>query len=124
GVTGVEATAAEVWAKGSGVCQDIAHVVLGALRFVGIPARYVSGYMHPETEPALGQTVEAESHAWVEWFSGSWVGFDPTNLAPIAGRHVLVARGRDYDDIAPIRGVYAGVGASKVFATVELTREH
>jgi transglutaminase-like putative cysteine protease len=123
GVTTVGATAAEAWEKGSGVCQDIAHVSLGAVRAVGIPARYVSGYMHPQPEPVTGVTVTAESHAWIEWFCGSWVGFDPTNLAPIASRHILVARGRDYDDIAPIRGVYAGTGDSCAFATVEITRE-
>ncbi|MDR3107729.1 MAG: transglutaminase family protein, partial [Bifidobacteriaceae bacterium] len=123
GVTTVGATAAEVWQKGSGVCQDITHVALGAIRAVGIPARYVSGYMHPEAEPQVGKTVVAESHAWIEWFSGSWVGFDPTNLQPIASRHILVARGRDYDDIAPIRGVYAGTGDTSTFVKVEITRE-
>ena len=63
------------------MCQDYAHLVLGALRHVGIPARYVSGYLHPRAEPGIGEEVIAESHAWVEWWLGEWVGNDPTNLA-------------------------------------------
>jgi transglutaminase-like putative cysteine protease len=122
GVTGVNSTAAEAWAAGKGVCQDITHIALGALRFAGIPARYVSGYLHPDRQPEVGKTVGAESHAWVEYFVGDWVGFDPTNLIPIEDRHLMVARGRDYDDIAPIRGVYSGEGASEMFVTVEITR--
>ncbi|MHA7984552.1 transglutaminase family protein [Rathayibacter sp. CAU 1779] len=121
GATGVHSAAAEAWEKRSGVCQDIVHVVLGALRAVGIPARYVSGYLHPDLEPRIGETVSAESHAWVEWFSGTWRGFDPTNLTEIGDRHVLVGRGRDYDDVAPIRGVYAGPGESEQFVSVQIT---
>ena len=79
GVTGVHSTAAEAWANRKGVCQDITHIVLGALRSVGIPARYVSGYLHPKPHAAIGETVTGESHAWVEWFCGDWRGFDPTN---------------------------------------------
>jgi transglutaminase-like putative cysteine protease len=123
GVTGVEATAAEAWAHRRGVCQDIAHIALGALRVVGIPARYVSGYMHPDAEPQVGETAAGESHAWVEWFAGTWTGFDPTNGVSVGDRHVLVGRGRDYDDVAPIRGVYSGTGTSEIFVTVEITRE-
>jgi transglutaminase-like putative cysteine protease len=78
GVTGVHSTATEAWAERKGVCQDIAHVALGALRSVGIPARYVSGYLHPDPDAAIGQTVIGESHAWVEWFAGEWRGYDPS----------------------------------------------
>jgi transglutaminase-like putative cysteine protease len=70
GVTGVHSTAAEAWAQRKGVCQDIAHLSLGALRAVGIPARYVSGYLHPKPNAGIGETVTGESHAWVEWFCG------------------------------------------------------
>ena len=108
GVTGVHSTAAEAWDERKGVCQDIAHVALGALRSVGIPARYVSGYLHPDADAAIGQTVIGESHAWVEWFAGDWRGYDPTNLAEVGELHVLVGRGRDYGDVPPLRGVYAG----------------
>ncbi|HEY0247306.1 MAG TPA: transglutaminase family protein [Gryllotalpicola sp.] len=123
GVTAVDDTAAEAWAARRGVCQDIVHVALGALRSVGIPARYVSGYLHPNPDAAIGETVVGESHAWVEWYCGAWRSWDPTNLIPIGDRHVYVGHGRDYDDIAPIRGVYAGAGAAATFVTVEITRE-
>ncbi len=123
GSTGVHTTAAEAWSQKKGVCQDIAHLAIGALRSVGIPARYVSGYLHPDPDAALGQTVVGESHAWVEWFCGDWRGFDPTNLIDIGDRHVAIGRGRDYNDVAPLRGVYAGQHASTLFVTVEITRE-
>jgi transglutaminase-like putative cysteine protease len=123
GVTGVTTTAAEAWEQKKGVCQDITHLTLGALRSVGIPARYVSGYLHPVPDAEIGQTVAGESHAWVEWFCGGWRGFDPTNLIEIGDRHVTVGRGRDYSDVAPLRGVYAGPFGSQLFVTVEITRE-
>ena len=123
GVTGVRTTATHAWETKSGVCQDIAHITLGALRTVGIPARYVSGYLQSKPDAALGETIVGESHAWVEWFTGDWFGYDPTNMLEIAERHVLIARGRDYRDVSPLRGVYAGAGANGVFVTVEITRE-
>ncbi|MCU1570207.1 MAG: transglutaminase [Naasia sp.] len=123
GVTGVGSTAREAWADRRGVCQDITHIALGAIRAAGIPARYVSGYLHPKADAAIGETVTGESHAWVEWFCGQWHGWDPTNLIPIGDRHVLVGRGRDYRDVAPLRGVYAGPFRSKLFVKVEITRE-
>lgn len=124
GVTGVHSTAEEAWSVRKGVCQDIAHIALGALRHVGIPARYVSGYLHPKADAEIGETVAGESHAWVEWFCGdSWRGFDPTNNIEIGDRHVLVGRGRDYNDVPPLRGVYAGPFGSTLFVTVEITRE-
>ena len=124
GVTGVHSTAAEAWSVRKGVCQDIAHLALGALRSVGIPARYVSGYLHPKPSAEIGETVAGESHAWVEWFCGNeWRGYDPTNLIEIGDRHVLVGRGRDYNDVPPLRGVYAGPFGSTLFVTVEITRE-
>ena len=123
GVTGVRTTASEAWEAGGGVCQDIAHVAVGALRSAGIPARYVSGYLHPRADAPIGETVVGESHAWVEWFCGSWHGYDPTNLLEIGDRHVRVGHGRDYTDVAPLRGVYAGLGASELFVSVSITRE-
>ena len=123
GVTGVHTTAAEAWEHRKGVCQDIAHLAIGALRSVGIPARYVSGYLHPRPTAAIGETVTGESHAWVEWFCGDWRGYDPTNLLDIGDRHVTVGRGRDYNDVPPLRGVYAGPFKSALFVQVEITRE-
>ena len=123
GITGVHSTAAEAWDARKGVCQDMAHITLGALREVGIPARYVSGYLHPQAEAEVGQAVTGESHAWVEWFAGDWQGFDPTNNIEIGDRHVLVGRGRDYNDVPPLRGVYAGPFKSHLHVKVTITRE-
>lgn len=123
GVTGVHSTASDVWQARRGVCQDIAHLTLGALRAVGIPARYVSGYLHPQEDAQIGTPVTGESHAWVEWFTGDWQGFDPTNNLEIGDRHVLVGRGRDYDDVPPLRGVYAGGHNSELHVEVTITRE-
>ncbi|WP_395244667.1 transglutaminase domain-containing protein [Agromyces sp. MMS24-K17] len=123
GATAVTSTAAEAWAVRKGVCQDMAHLAVGALRAVGIPARYVSGYLHPDRAAGIGVTVTGESHAWVEWYDGEWRGYDPTNLSEVGELHVLVGRGRDYSDVSPLRGVYAGPGASELFVSVEVTRE-
>jgi transglutaminase-like putative cysteine protease len=123
GVTGVTTTAAEAWEQRRGVCQDITHLALGALRSVGIPARYVSGYLHPRPNAEIGETIAGESHAWVEWFDGAWRGFDPTNQIDIGERHVMVGHGRDYSDVAPLRGVYDGPHSSHLFVRVEITRE-
>jgi transglutaminase-like putative cysteine protease len=123
GVTGVHTRAREAWEARKGVCQDIAHITLGALREVGIPARYVSGYLHPRPSAVVGEPVTGESHAWVEWFAGEWQGFDPTNNIEIGDRHVLVGRGRDYGDVPPLRGVYAGPFKSHLHVKVTITRE-
>ncbi|GAA3032078.1 transglutaminase family protein [Microbacterium dextranolyticum] len=123
GITGVHSTGAEAWTERKGVCQDITHITLGALREVGIPARYVSGYLHPSAHPEVGVAVTGESHAWVEWFTGGWQGFDPTNRVEIGDRHVLVGRGRDYNDVPPLRGVYAGPFKSELHVRVTITRE-
>nr|WP_314843008.1 transglutaminase family protein [uncultured Microbacterium sp.] len=122
GVTGVSSTARDAWPTRSGVCQDIAHVALGVLRAAGIPARYVSGYLHPDPTAPIGQPVTGESHAWIEWYSGEWRGYDPTNLVEIGESHVYVGHGRDYGDVAPLRGVYAGMSGSELFVSVEVTR--
>lgn len=123
GVTGVNSVAYEAWQSKIGVCQDFTHIVLGVLRAVGIPARYVSGYLHPKKNPVLGETVIGESHAWVEWWAGDWVAYDPTNDNEVIDRHIVVGRGRDYDDVAPLRGVYAGNVSSELFVSVEITKE-
>lgn len=123
GITGVHSTARDAWEARKGVCQDIAHITLGALRHVGVPARYVSGYLHPRPDAEVGVPVTGESHAWVEWFAGDWQGFDPTNNIEIGDRHVLVGRGRDYNDVPPLRGVYAGPFKSSLHVRVTITRE-
>jgi transglutaminase-like putative cysteine protease len=83
----------------------------------------VSGYLHPRPNAEIGETIAGESHAWVEWFDGAWRGFDPTNQIDIGERHVMVGRGRDYSDVAPLRGVYDGPHSSQLFVRVEITRE-
>ncbi len=121
----VHTTSAEARAVGKGVCQDYAHVALAVLRAMGLPARYVSGYLYPlvdGSDPAVGMTKSGESHAWVEFWSGDWIAADPTGLAAVGERHVGVARGRDYADVRPLSGVYHGPPAESLGATVELTR--
>ncbi|MCU1594456.1 MAG: transglutaminase protein [Frankiales bacterium] len=122
GSTGVATSAVEAWAQGKGVCQDIAHVTLALLRTAGIPARYVSGYLHPQKEPVVGETVQGESHAWIEAWLGGWWGFDPTGGVAAGERHVVVARGRDYTDVSPLKGVYAGGGSQTLGVSVSVTR--
>ncbi|MCB7135399.1 transglutaminase family protein [Cellulosimicrobium marinum] len=122
GVTTAHTPATEAWEARQGVCQDMAHLCAGALRSVGIPTRYVSGYLHPRPDAPVGEAVEGESHAWVEWWVGSWYGFDPTNRRPAGRDHVVLGRGREYRDVAPLVGVYAGPGASDLEVTVEMTR--
>jgi transglutaminase-like putative cysteine protease len=122
GATGVQTRAQEAWDQGSGVCQDIAHVAVGLLRAVGLPARYVSGYLHPDIDPEPQHSAIGQSHAWAEYWAGDWVGFDPTNRIPAGPRHVLVARGRDYGDVVPHHGIYHGAPSSTLAVVVELTR--
>ncbi|WP_203335824.1 transglutaminase family protein [Nocardioides limicola] len=122
GSTHVHARAAEAWEQRSGVCQDMAHLVIGALRTVGIPARYVSGYLLPTAQPAVGEQTHGESHAWVEWWDDGWRAFDPTNAQPPGECHVTVATGRDYADVRPLNGIYTGAAASQMFVEVQMTR--
>jgi transglutaminase-like putative cysteine protease len=122
GSTTVSTTAPEVLRAGRGVCQDFVHLTLAMLRAVGIPARYVSGYVHPSAEPVIGETVAGQSHAWVEAWVGGWRAIDATSAEEIGVRHVLVARGRDYADVAPLRGLYHGGASQSVEVTVEVTR--
>lgn len=122
GATHVYTSSAEARAAGKGVCQDFAHVTLALLRAVGLPARYVSGYLHPSPEAEIGEATTGESHAWVEFWAGEWVAADPTSLADVGSRHVLLARGRDYADVRPMSGVYSGPPADSFGVTVEVTR--
>jgi len=122
GVTQVGTTSAEARAGGRGVCQDFSHLALALLRATGLPARYVSGYLHPGRDAGLNEPVRAESHAWVEFWAGDWVPVDPSNLSEVAERHVLLARGRDYADVQPLAGVYSGPAVQALGVTVDLTR--
>lgn len=122
GSTHVAGHAADSWTTRSGVCQDMAHLAIGGLRQIGVPARYVSGYLHPQADAEIGESVRGESHAWVEWWDGGWHGFDPTNDNEPSERYVTVAVGRDYGDVRPLSGIFTGDGASSMFVDVRVTR--
>lgn len=122
GATNVNTTAADALALGAGVCQDYAHLALGALRAMGIPARYVSGYIHPSPDAAVGDVVEGQSHAWIEAWVGGWWGIDPTHGGGVGKRHVVVGRGRDYADVLPLKGVYHGGPPAALTVGVEFIR--
>lgn len=117
--TSIEIPLQEVMDKRHGVCQDFAHVMIGALRSVGLAARYVSGYLR---SGANVQGAEA-SHAWVSvWIPGAgWVDFDPTNNVMPNDGHVTVGWGRDYGDVTPVKGVATGGGGQTVEVEVHVT---
>ena len=107
GVTTVETSPDEIWKLKAGVCQDFAHILLVMLRRVGIPSRYVSGYICPKDQELRG---EGATHAWVEVcvpFYG-WMGLDPTNNCIANDRHVRLAIGRHFTDCTPVKGTYKG----------------
>ncbi len=122
GSTSVHTSAIEAWDERKGVCQDYAHLTLLLLRSMGIPSRYVSGYLHPKPKAALGETVAGESHAWVEAWTGAWWAYDPTNAVEINEQHVSVGIGRDYADVSPLKGIYSGGGSTALDVVVEITR--
>jgi transglutaminase-like putative cysteine protease len=124
GVTSVHTSAHEAFVDGVGVCQDFAHLALAMTKSVGLPSRYVSGYYHPEADATIGEEVSGESHAWVEVWTGSWWGYDPTNDCPVGEQHVAIGRGRDYSDVPPVKGIYAGNAEHTMQATVRITRTH
>ncbi len=122
GSTHVNTHLEEAFALRRGVCQDFTHVMLGLCRAVGIPARYASGYLYNGPRDHL---VGAQaSHAWPEvFFPGiGWIGFDPTNETLADERYIKIAVGRDYDDVAPVRGTYHGSGHCKMNVTVEVEK--
>jgi transglutaminase-like putative cysteine protease len=122
GVTGVHSSGEQAWAERRGVCQDFAHIAIGALRTLGIPARYVSGYLVPQRSLEIGESSVGESHAWVEFWDGGWTPIDPTNGTPVDLDHIVVARGRDYEDVPPFKGVYSGTGSAALAVEVAFTR--
>ena len=122
GATGVHTNAQESWEQKSGVCQDFSHIAAAMLRAIGLPARYVSGYLFPSTDGEPGLAVEGQSHAWVQYWAGSWCGIDATNHTVPGPRHVLVGHGRDYGDVLPHKGIYHGAPDSALTVSVRLTR--
>jgi len=122
GSTDVTTTAAQVLDQRRGVCQDFAHLGIALLRSTGIPARYSSGYQLPHDDAELGVTYDGQGHAWIEAWIGEWHPVDPTSGSVVAERHVVVARGREYADVTPLKGVYHGGAARGLDVTVQLTR--
>lgn len=116
GSTEVDSTAAEAFARGAGVCQDHAHAFLACVRSLGLPARYVSGYLCSEDSAHLA------SHAWAEvWIEGVWYSFDVTNGLSRPERHLKLAVGMDYLDACPVRGMRRGGGSEQMHAQVQVS---
>jgi len=126
GATTVKTSLAEVLERRQGVCQDFAHLAVGCLRSVGLPARYVSGYI--ETVPAPGrpklQGADA-SHAWASTFVAGigWIDIDPTNNQFVDSRYIVAGWGRDYSDVPPLKGVImTNAKKSTLSVSVDVTR--
>ncbi len=122
GTTGVHSSGLDAHREGKGVCQDYAHLTLILLRGMGIPARYVSGYLHPNQEAAVGETIDGQSHAWIQAWTGAWWNYDPTNDTDINEQYISVGVGRDYSDVSPLKGIYSGEGSTDLDVVVEISR--
>ena len=127
GATDIGEPIADIAAKGVGVCQDYAHLAVALCRSIGIPARYVSGYLFSSddrTGNIDGDLVRVQTHAWFEAAVPDlgWLPLDPTNQLAVGRQHVKIGHGRDYDDVPPLRGVYSGPGTPTVEASVEIRR--
>jgi transglutaminase-like putative cysteine protease len=113
----------EVWEKRRGVCQDFAHLGIACLRSIGLPARYVSGYMRTHAPEGKARLVGADaSHAWFRVFCPGigWLDFDPTNNVQPAEEHIVVAFGRDFGDVSPVAGILTGGGRHIVKVAVDV----
>jgi len=125
GATTVTTPLAEVMKNRSGVCQDFAHLGVACLRSLGLPARYVSGYIETLPPPGQQRLIGADaSHAWFSVFAPSlgWIDFDPTNNQLLGEQHITVAWGRDFSDVSPLKGVAMGGGKHKVNVSVDVAR--
>jgi transglutaminase-like putative cysteine protease len=127
GATHVNSSIEDSLSVGAGVCQDFAHLLLGVVRKRGLPARYVSGYLVPGSAASPDAKLQEviggyASHAWAEvYLPGSgWVGLDPTLGKPLGLQHVRLAYGRDYGDVAPVRGVYKGHAGQRLSVDVRV----
>jgi transglutaminase-like putative cysteine protease len=120
GITNVESTVDEILMHKQGVCQDFAHVMLQMLRSIGMPVRYVSGYICPNRDGVRGAGA---THAWVEVFlpsAGGWVGIDPTNNTWVSDQHVSLAVGRHFNDCSPVKGTFKGPANQSLFVYVSV----
>ena len=126
--TDASTPALESLALRKGVCQDFAHVMLGCLRSLGLPARYVSGYLLTEPAPGVARLVGSDaSHAWVSVYlpaehgPGVWADLDPTNRRAPGEDYVMLATGRDYSDVSPVRGVLHGGAQHRLSVAVTVS---
>jgi transglutaminase-like putative cysteine protease len=122
GITTIETTIKEILELRSGVCQDFAHIMLEILRSLGIPSRYVSGYICPNKN---GMRGEGATHAWVEaWVPGEgWAGMDPTNNVWVTNHHVKLAVGRNFNDCSPVKGTFKGPARQSLSVYVSVSYE-
>lgn len=114
---------ADVLANQKGVCQDFAHLAIGALRAIGLAARYVSGYLETQPPPGQPRLVGADaSHAWLSVYlpGWGWLDLDPTNGSTPNERYLTLAWGRDYGDVTPLKGVMSGGGAHELKVAVDV----
>ncbi|TWU51797.1 transglutaminase family protein [Rubripirellula reticaptiva] len=122
--TDVNTTTEKAFEIKAGVCQDFAHVQIACLRSLGIPARYVSGYLRTIPMKGVDRMVGAdESHAWLSVYSGEahgWIGCDPTNACFVGSQHIPICVGRDYSDVSPMRGVVLGGGTTSLRVSVDV----
>ncbi|MDP9172599.1 MAG: transglutaminase family protein [Planctomycetota bacterium] len=118
GITTAASPITDILKTGYGVCQDFTHLMIGMARALKIPARYVSGFIHPDAQRFRGYT---QTHAWCELLfpSAGWIGFDPANRCVVGGNFVKVAIGRDFNDVPPNRGVYRGNAEETISVTVK-----
>ena len=130
GATYVDSKISDLLEAGAGVCQDFVHLGLSLLRHHGIAARYVSGYLFAAASNDSLESVEVDTHAWLEALlpmpggggDPVWVGADPTNRVLAGETHVKIGHGRHYADVPPIKGVYRGAASAKLNASVTMTR--
>ena len=122
--TDIHTTLDEVMAGRRGVCQDFAHMMIGCLRAIGLPARYVSGYILTHPPEGQARLIGADaSHAWASLYSPvfGWVDFDPTNRCLVQHEHITLGWGRDYSDVTPLRGIVLGGGTQLLGVSVTVT---
>ncbi|TRX23779.1 transglutaminase family protein [Flavobacterium franklandianum] len=122
GITNIETTVDEILVHKKGVCQDFAHVLLQFLRTAGIPSRYVSGYICPNS---VGFRGEGATHAWVEFYTPSqgWLGIDPTNNVWTMDNHVKLSVGRDFNECSPVKGTFKGFAKQTLSVSVSIGYE-
>jgi transglutaminase-like putative cysteine protease len=127
GHTTISTPLSELMQERKGVCQDFAHLAIACLRSVGLPARYVSGYIETLSPEGVEKLIGVDaSHAWFSVYitDMGWVDFDPTNNCLVSDQHITIGWGRDYADIAPLEGIILSSGSHELTVSVDVKREH